>query len=94
VESLLNIGQNVRLMVLKNHVNLSFPVAQLCSSILELEIVKTIIQIETNEDEIIAKLKDASITHNIKDRVITKKLFLLNNLIITLEIKHTSDVME
>ena len=86
MESLLNIGPNVRLMVLKNHVNLSFPVAQLCSSILELEIVKTIIQIETNEDEIIAKLKDTSITHNIKDRVITKKLFQLNNLIITLEI--------
>ncbi len=59
-------------MVLKNHVNLSFPVAQLCSSILELEIVKTIIQIETNEDEIIAKLKDESFTGKIKDRVVTK----------------------
>jgi hypothetical protein len=58
-------------MVLKNHVNLSFPVAQLCSSILELEIVKTIIQIETNEDEIIAKLKDESFTGKIKERVVT-----------------------
>ncbi len=59
-------------MVLKNHVNLSCPVAQLCSSILEREIVKTIIQIEINEDEIIAKLRDASINQKIKDRVITK----------------------
>jgi hypothetical protein len=72
MKSLLNIGPSVRLMVLKNDVNLSFPVAQLCSSILELEIVKTIIQVETNEDEIIAKLRDASINHKIKDRVMTK----------------------
>ena len=66
VESLINIGPNVRLMVLKNNVNLSFPVAQLCSSILELEIVKTIIQIETDEDQIITKLRDAK---EIKKRV-------------------------
>ncbi len=72
MKSLLNIGPSVRLMVLRNDVNLSFPVAQLCSSILEREIVKTIIQVETNEDEIIAKLRDASINHKIKDRVMTK----------------------
>ena len=65
-------------MVLKNHVNLSCPVAQLCSSILEREIVKTIIQIEINEDEIIAKLRDASINQKIKDRVITKNWFFEN----------------
>jgi hypothetical protein len=53
-------------MVAKHRINLSFLVSQLCASILEREIVKTIIQIETDEDQIITKLRDAK---EIKKRV-------------------------
>ena len=90
IESLLNIGPKIRLLVVKNDVYLHFPVSQLCSSILEKEIVKTIIQIESDEDEIIEKLK--TVKENVealKNRVnywtcdVYKKTFLYTINLIT-----------
>jgi hypothetical protein len=69
-DQLLNIGKRTLLLIPEKDTSFSFPIDHLVS-ILNHDIVKTIIQIEKDEDDIISRLKEIAVPNQeLKDRVI------------------------
>jgi predicted AlkP superfamily phosphohydrolase/phosphomutase len=69
-DQLLNIGKRTLFLTPEKETNFSFPIEHLVS-ILNTEVVKTIIQIEKDDDDIISKLKEiAELNQELKKRVI------------------------